>query len=42
MKISVESPVGRALFGKRKDEEVEVEVPDGVNKYKILDIKKSV
>ena len=42
MKISVESPVGRALFGKRKDDEVEVEVPDGVNKYKILDIKKSV
>lgn len=41
-KISVESPVGKALFGKRKEDEVEVEVPDGVNKYKILDIKKSV
>ena len=41
-KISLESPVGKALFGKHKDDEVEVEVPDGVNKYKILDIKKSV
>ena len=41
-KISLESPVGKALFGKRKEDEIEVEVPDGVNKYKILDIKKSV
>lgn len=41
-KISLESPVGKALFGKSKDAEIEVEVPDGVNKYKILDIKKSV
>ena len=41
-KISLESPVGRALFGKRKDDEIEVEVQDGINKYKILDIKKSV
>lgn len=41
-KISVESPVGRALFGKKKDTEVEIVVPDGTSKYKILDIKKSV
>jgi len=41
-KISLESPVGKALFGKRKGDEIEVEVPDGINKYKILDIKKSV
>ena len=41
-KISLESPVGKALFGKRKDDDVEVEVPDGINKYKVLDIKKSV
>ena len=41
-KISLESPVGKALFGKHKDDEIDVEVPDGVNKYKILDIKKSV
>jgi len=41
-KISVESPVGKALFGKKVDDEIEVEVPDGVAKYKILDIKKSM
>ena len=41
-KISVESPVGKALFGRHKQDDVEVQVPDGVNKYKILDIKKSV
>ena len=41
-KISVESPVGKALFGHKIDEEVDVEVPDGVIKYKILDIKKSM
>ena len=41
-KISLESPLGRALFGKKKGEEVDVEVPDGINKYKILDIVKSV
>ena len=41
-KISVESPVGKALFGKKVNDEVDVEVPDGVAKYKILDIKKSM
>lgn len=41
-KISLESPVGKALFGKHKDDDVEVQIPDGVNRYKILDIKKSV
>lgn len=41
-KISVESPVGKALFGKKKEDDVEVQVPDGINKYKILDIKKSM
>lgn len=41
-KISVESPVGKALTGKKKDEEVEVQVPSGVIKYKILEIKKTV
>lgn len=41
-KISLESPLGKALFGKKKDEEVEVEIPAGVAKYKILDIKKTV
>ena len=39
-KISNESPVGKALIGKAKDEIVEVQVPDGVIKYKIIDIRK--
>lgn len=39
-KISNESPVGRALIGKKKGEEVDVETPGGVVKYKILEIKK--
>ena len=39
-KISNESPVGRALIGKKKGEEVEVETPGGVMKYKILSIQR--
>ena len=39
-KISNESPVGRALIGKTVNSEVEVIVPDGIIKMKILDIKK--
>ena len=41
-KISVESPVGKALFGHKQGDEVDVEVPDGVAKYKILEISKSM
>lgn len=41
-KISTDSPVGRALVGKKKDDEIEVIVPDGKLKYKILEIKKTV
>lgn len=37
-KISNESPVGSALLGKRKGDIVEVQVPDGVIKYKIISI----
>ncbi len=37
-KISNESPVGRALLGKRKGESVIVHVPAGDFSYKILDI----
>ncbi len=37
-KISNESPVGKALLGRKKGEEVEVTVPDGIIKIKILDI----
>lgn len=41
-KISIESPVGKALFGKKKGDEIEVEIPDGIAKYRIEDIKKTV
>jgi transcription elongation factor GreA len=39
-KISNESPVGRALIGKTKGSEVEVSVPDGVIKFRVLEINK--
>ena len=38
-KISNESPVGKALLGARVGEVVEVQVPDGANKFKVLDIR---
>ena len=38
-KLSNESPVGRAIIGKKKGETVEVTAPRGALKYKILDIK---
>ena len=37
-KISNESPVGRALLGRKKGEEITVSVPAGDSKYKILSI----
>src|SRR6188472_4558284 len=37
-RISNESPVGRALLGRKKGEEVVVSVPAGDTKYKILSI----
>ena len=39
-KISNESPVGRGLVGKKIGDIVEVNVPDGVSKYKILEIRR--
>jgi transcription elongation factor GreA len=39
-KISNESPVGMALLGQKVDSIVEVSVPDGVVKFKILEIHK--
>jgi len=39
-RISNESPIGAALLGKKKNAEVEVQVPAGIAKYKILSIKK--
>ena len=39
-KISTESPVGKALIGKKKGETVAIEVPDGIINYKIMKIEK--
>ena len=39
-KISNESPIGAGLLGARKGETVEIAIPDGTAKYKVLDIKK--
>ncbi len=38
-KISTSSPIGKALLGKKKGDIVEIRVPAGHLKYKILDIK---
>lgn len=40
-KISNESPVGRALIGKKIGDMVEVAVPDGVNKFEVLSVRRS-
>ena len=37
-KISISSPIGRGLVGKKVGEIVEISVPSGVIKFKILDI----
>ena len=37
-KISVESPVGSQLLGKKKGEVIELETPEGKIKYKVLSI----
>ena len=39
-KISNESPVGRALIGKKAGEEVEINVPAGIMRYRIEKINK--
>ena len=38
-RISNESPVGRALLGKRVGEEVQVKIPDGLRHLKITEIR---
>ena len=37
-KISNESPIGLALLGAKKNQIVEVQIPDGIAKYKVLSI----
>lgn len=39
-KISINSPLGRAFLGHQEGEEVEIEVPIGILRYKILKILK--
>jgi transcription elongation factor GreA len=39
-KISVTSPIGKALLGKVKGDTVDIKVPAGLLKYKILDINR--
>ena len=39
LKLSTESPVGKAIMGHKKGETVEVTTPRGSLKYKILEIK---
>jgi transcription elongation factor GreA len=39
-KISVTSPIGKALLGRTKGESVEITVPAGLLKYKILDVNR--
>jgi transcription elongation factor GreA len=39
-KISNESPVGKALLGRAKGEVVDVQVPDGIAKFEILEIRR--
>jgi len=39
-KISNESPVGKGLVGKKPGDVIEIQIPDGVSKYKILNIRR--
>ncbi|MBR2824200.1 MAG: transcription elongation factor GreA [Clostridia bacterium] len=39
-KISVESPVGAGLLGAKMDETVQIQVPNGVLRFKVLGIRK--
>jgi transcription elongation factor GreA len=38
-RISVNSPIARALIGKESGESVEVQTPGGVKRYEILDVR---
>ena len=39
-KISIASPVGRGLLGHKENETVEIKIPAGILKYKILKISR--
>ena len=38
-KLSISSPIGRALIGKEAGDSVEVQTPGGVKRYEILDVR---
>jgi transcription elongation factor GreA len=38
-KLSMTSPIGKALIGKKTGDSVEIEIPAGKTQYKILEIK---
>jgi len=38
-KVSISSPIARALIGKVAGEEVEVQTPGGVRKYEVLEVR---
>jgi transcription elongation factor GreA len=39
-KISNESPVGKGLVGKKVGDILEIQIPDGISKYKILSVRR--
>ena len=41
-KISNESPVGKALIGAHTGDIVEVEMPAGIMRYKVLEIQRNI
>ncbi|HET6643971.1 MAG TPA: transcription elongation factor GreA [Fimbriimonadales bacterium] len=38
-KVSIDSPMGKALVGKKEGDEAEVEAPAGIQRYKILSVQ---
>ncbi|MGD9952764.1 MAG: GreA/GreB family elongation factor, partial [Burkholderiales bacterium] len=38
-RISISSPIARALIGKEAGDEVDVQTPGGVKHYEILDVR---
>lgn len=39
-KLSIESPIGKALLGRKAGETVEIQVPAGILKYRIIEISR--
>ena len=37
-RLSISTPIARALIGKEEGDEVEVKVPDGIRRYEILTV----